>query len=89
MPPIVVVAGADFFLTEKYDAMLARQRATARSTCDELLCAQRAEFEQHYTALRHELLARIDNELGPVITALRQELAAALAEVDRLRAAQS
>jgi hypothetical protein len=74
--------------TEKFDAMLARQRATARATCDELLCAQRAEFEQHYAALRHELLGRIDNELGPIITTLRRELAAARTEIDRLRALQ-
>ena len=74
--------------TEKYDAILARQRATARATCDELLCAQQAEFEQRYAALEHELLGKIDSELGPVITALRRELAAAQAEIARLRAAQ-
>ena|SRR5262249_23879416 len=59
---------------EKFDATLARQSA---------------EFEQRFTALKHELLAKIDDELlAPVITALRRELAAAHAELDRLRAAQ-
>jgi len=69
---------------EKFDAMLARQRAE----CDEIFAQQQAEFEQRYAALEHELLAKIDNELGPVITALRRELAAANAELARLRAAQ-
>jgi hypothetical protein len=69
---------------EKFDAILARQRAT----CDEILAQQRAEFEQRYAALRDELLAKIDDELGLVITTLRRELATARAELDRLRAAQ-
>jgi len=61
-------------LAEKYNASLAQQHA---------------EFEQHYAALRRELFAKIDNELGPLIKTLRQELAAARAEIDRLRALQS
>jgi len=65
---------------EQFDATLARQRAT----CDEILAQQRAEFEQRYAAL----LTMIDNELGPVIKALRQQLAAANAELARLRAAR-
>ena len=65
----------------KFDAALAQQRAE----CDEILAQERAE---RYAALERELLAKIDNELGPVITTLRRELAAALAEIDRLRAAQ-
>jgi hypothetical protein len=71
-------------LAEKYDASLARQRADY----DEILAQQRAEFEQRYAVLKRELFAKIDNELGPVITALRRELAAANAELDRLRATQ-
>jgi len=74
-------------LAEKYEALLARQRAAARATCDEILAQQRAEFAQYNTALKHELLAKIENELVPVITALRRELAAANAELARLRAA--
>jgi len=66
-------------LAAKYEDLLAHQRAT----CDEILCAQQAEFEQGHAELRCELLAMIDNE----VTALREKLAAALAEVDRLRAA--
>jgi hypothetical protein len=68
-----------------YDASLARQE----TECDAALARQSAEFEQRFTALKHELLAKIDDELlAPVITALRRELAAAHAELDRLRAAQ-
>ena len=66
------------------NATLARQRATY----DEILVQQQAEFEQRYAALRDELFAKIDNELGPVIATLRRELAAANAELARLRAAQ-
>jgi len=44
--------------TEKYDATLARQRATF----NEIIAQQHAEFEQRYA----ELLTMIDNELGPV-----------------------
>jgi hypothetical protein len=76
---------------EQFDATLARQRAECdaalarqRATCDEILAQQHAEFEQRYAAL----LTMIDNELGPVIKALRQELAAANAELARLRAAR-
>ena len=69
---------------EQFDATLARQRATY----DEILVQQQAEFEQRYAALRDELFAKIDNELGPVIATLRRELAAANAELARLRAAQ-
>ena len=72
-------------LAEKYEALLAHQRAAARATCNEILAQERAE---HYAALKHELLAKIDNELAPIITTLRRELAAARAEIDRLRAAQ-
>lgn len=75
-------------LAEKYDALLAHQRAAARATCDEILVQQQAELEQRYAALKDKLLARIDNELGPVITTLRRELAAANAELARLRTAQ-
>jgi hypothetical protein len=75
-------------LAEKYDALLAHQRAAARATCDEILAQQLAEFEQRYATLKRELFAKIDNEAAPVITALRQELAAANAELARLRAAQ-
>jgi hypothetical protein len=67
-------------LAAKYEDLLTRQRAT----CDEILAQERAEFEQHYTALRRELFAKIDNE----VTTLRRELAAANAELARLRAAQ-
>ena len=51
-------------LAEKYEALLAHQRAAARATCNEILVQDRAE---HYAALEHELLAKIDNELGPII----------------------
>jgi hypothetical protein len=71
-------------LRADYDASLARQRAT----CDEIFAHQDAEFEQRFAALKHELLAKIENEFHPVITALRRELAAAHAELARLRAAQ-
>jgi len=69
---------------EKFDATLARQRATFNET----LAQERAEFERCHAALRDELLAKIDNEAAPVITALRRELAAARTEIDHLRAAQ-
>jgi len=71
-------------LAEKYEALLAQQRAT----CDEIFCAQQAEFEAHHAALRDELLAKIDDEFFPIITTLHRELAAANAEIARLRAAQ-
>ena len=45
-------------------------------------------FEQRYATLKRELFAKIDNELAPVIKALRRELAAANNELARLRAAQ-
>ena len=75
-------------LAEKYDALLTHQRAAARATCSEIIAQQQAEFEQRYATVKHELLAKIENELGPVITTLRRELAAANAELARLRAAQ-
>jgi len=71
-------------LAENYEALIARQRATARATCNEILAQQQAEFEQSYATLKRELLAKIDNE----VTTLRRELAVAHAELDRLRAAQ-
>jgi hypothetical protein len=64
--------------TEKYNALFARLRADY----DADLVQLRAEYEQRYVALRHELLTMIDDE----VTALRRELAAANAELDRLRA---
>jgi len=80
---------------ENFDATFARQRATCeeiialqRAEHDADLARQRAEYQQQRTALRSELLAKIENELGPMITTLRQELAAANAELARLRAAQ-
>jgi hypothetical protein len=68
-------------LVERYEDLLTRQRAT----CNEILAQQQAEFEQRCVTFERELLARIDNELGPTITTLRQELAAANAELARLR----
>jgi|SRR5215831_3564510 len=73
-------------LAAKYEDLLARQRAAARATCNEILAQERAE---HYAALRQELSAKIDNEFGPLIKTLRQELEAARTEIDRLRALQS
>ena len=82
-------------IAEKYDASIAQLRADydanltrLRADYDASLACQDAEFEQRFAALKHELLAKIENEFHPVITALRRELAAANAELARLRAAQ-
>jgi hypothetical protein len=61
--------------------------ARQRSEFDATIATERAALEQRYAALKCELLAKIENELQTA-AALRQELAAAHAELDRLRALQ-
>jgi len=78
--------------TEEYDAIVARQRseyeallAHQRDGYEAIIAAERAKLEQQFAALERKLLTKVENEFAVEYAALRRELAAAHAELARLR----